>query len=161
MRIYIKKRIPFPKRFWDRVEIKGPDECWPFLGRKQHKGHGEIYYMGRYCSAHRISWELTNGPIPEGKWILHHCDNPPCCNPKHLYPGTALDNARDACERHRWPDRRGSNNNAAKLTESQASEIRRLYASGKEIQERLAVRFGVGQGAISAVINRKTFQNVE
>lgn len=73
------------------------DECWLFLGSKNGDGYGT--YGG--TTAHRLSWEIHRGEIPKGKWVLHHCDNPPCINPDHLYTGSASDNNFDMYRRRR------------------------------------------------------------
>lgn len=72
--------------------MPGPSECWEWSGSRDRKGYG----FGDGGRAHRLAWEWENGPVPAGLMVLHRCDNPPCCNPKHLFVGTALDNARDA-----------------------------------------------------------------
>jgi hypothetical protein len=75
--------------------------CWEFQGNRQAKGHGRLNYHTRKVLAHRLAWELTHGPIPDGMLVCHHCDNPPCCNPLHLYVGTHKDNTGDAMRRGR------------------------------------------------------------
>lgn len=96
---------PFAERFWEKVDRRSPDECWPWLGRARTSfGYG-AFAIGRDRAnrAHRIAWELTNGPVPVGLSALHRCDNPPCCNPAHLFLGTQADNIADmvAKGRHR------------------------------------------------------------
>ena len=75
-------------------------------------------------SAHRLAWEAANGPIPAGLLVLHHCDNPPCCNPAHLYVGTAKDNARDCKARGRRAKRYRPHTRVRKLTDEQVRAIR-------------------------------------
>jgi hypothetical protein len=90
--------IPVRERFWQHVDMSGGlFACWPWTGATFHWGHGAVKVNGRPWGAHRIAWELTRGPIPDGLLICHHCDNPPCCNPAHLFVGTHthLDNVRD------------------------------------------------------------------
>jgi hypothetical protein len=86
-------------RFWARVE-KGPG-CWNWLGRSGVQHYGTVSVNGKDVGAHRYAWELHNGPVPEGRHILHHCDNPRCVRPDHLYAGTAQDNMRDMYRRGR------------------------------------------------------------
>lgn len=87
--------------FWNRIE-RGPDDaCWVWRGALVSTGYGQTRWYGRQVPAHRVAYELVKGPIPDGHLIRHTCDNPPCCNPAHLLPGTPLDNARDRTERGR------------------------------------------------------------
>lgn len=92
-------------RFWAKVDKRGPDECWLWTGcRKKAFGYGKIGEgrMGqRTLLAHRVSWEITNGSIPDGAMVLHRCDNPPCVNPRHLFLGDQLDNMRDMVSKGR------------------------------------------------------------
>jgi hypothetical protein len=89
--------------FWSRVDKRGPDECWPWLGAPNNRhGYGGFWFDGKSELAHRLAYRLTFGQITDGFWILHSCDNPPCCNPAHLREGTVVDNNRDRTERGRW-----------------------------------------------------------
>jgi hypothetical protein len=89
-------------RFWAGVDRRGPDECWLWQRRLKEFGHGQTNWHGKHStSAHRVAWELTHGPIPEGLWVLHRCDVPACCNPAHLFLGTHADNVRDMMAKRR------------------------------------------------------------
>ena len=81
------------ERFLDKIEKTS--SCWNWLASKDRDGYGRIKISGRTFQAHRASWDIHNGSIPEGMSVLHHCDNPSCVNPFHLFLGTALDNVRD------------------------------------------------------------------
>jgi hypothetical protein len=83
-----------PNCFWDNVDIKTKDDCWNWKYGKA-KGYGCSYYNGKKQLSHRVAFYLSNGEIPEGKIICHKCNNPACCNPRHLYAGTKKDNAID------------------------------------------------------------------
>ena len=83
--------------FWNLVVKTHEHGCWVWQGKRNKGGYG---YWGKVL-AHRHSWMLANGPIPDGMWILHHCDNRPCVNPAHLYPGTVVENVRDMVSRGR------------------------------------------------------------
>lgn len=94
------------ENFWPKVDRRGDDECWPWTGKRNHKGYGDITRRSggafRCFKATHIAWEIANGqPWPEGKIALHSCDNPPCVNPAHIRPGTAAENAADAMIRGR------------------------------------------------------------
>lgn len=91
---------PIEDRFWEKV-IKNDDGCWGWTGKPDRQGYGELTAYRRSDQKHwrvrapRLSWEIHNGPIPEGLWVLHHCDNPPCVRPDHLWLGTVQDNNAD------------------------------------------------------------------
>lgn len=93
------------ERFWTKVSIRDPDECWPWLASVFGRGYGQ-YRIGskdtrRLAGAHVVAYVLDKGEVPEGLWVLHTCDNILCCNPGHLYAGTPMDNVRDMHTRGR------------------------------------------------------------
>lgn len=155
-RVHVVARHPLAF-FWDEVDqSSGPDACWPYTSTRGVAGYGRIVVDGRTLAAHRVAWEMVNGPIPEGLFICHRCDNPPCCNPRHLFAGTNSDNQRDAHAKGRVPpnpemgSRPGEKNGSAKLTREQVLHVRELYAAGHR-QVDLAAQFGVGQSQISKI----------
>ena len=99
-----------------------------------------------------MAWMLVNGPIPDGLLILHHCDNPPCCNPIHLFLGTQSDNMRDAASKGRIRGYR-------KLSDDQVRGIRALY--GTMPQYRIAEQFGISKMNVSFIVRRLTWKHVE
>lgn len=92
--------------FWASVDRKGQNDCWFWTGRIGNTGYGKIKINGLIVGAHRVSWELHNGRIPDGLFVLHSCDNKACVNPAHLRVGTHDDNMRDCSERKRLPNAR-------------------------------------------------------
>ena len=144
--------------FWPRVD-QGPD-CWLWTGYKTAQGYGQIGIKRVLRYAHRVSWELAYGQIPDGLCVLHRCDNPPCVRPDHLFLGTRADNTADmlAKDRHRTVPLRGDQNGNAKLTASQVALIRALYAVGGISQRQLARQFGVVQGTIVHVLAGRTWR---
>lgn len=85
--------------FWDKVQKGSPDECWPWLGFKRASGHGLTSHKRLLIHASRKAWILTHGEIKHGLVVCHKCDNPPCCNPAHMYLGTPADNVLDTWEK--------------------------------------------------------------
>lgn len=111
--------------------------------------------------AHRYAWLITNGPIPAGASVLHHCDNPPCVRPDHLFLGNALDNAQDKVQkgRLRYGDARGERNGKAKLTAADVIQLRARAAQG-ERQCDLARAFGITPQTTWNIINRRNWKHV-
>lgn len=167
----IKKTTDAVERFWSKVEKT--DGCWNWLGAVGVGGYGRFWISDEAVSfAHRFSYELAYGPIPDDKLVCHHCDNPRCVRPDHFFVGTHADNTNDARNKGRLatgdrsgsrlhPERlkRGEQNARAKLTEDQVREIRRL--AGSVTQAELAKRFGVAACVIGFVIHRKTWKHVD
>src|SRR5690349_1152477 len=83
-------------RFWAKVETRGPTECWPWIGATASSGYGSFWLNGAAISASRAALILVTNDNPADKLACHHCDNPLCCNPAHLYWGTFTDNAYDS-----------------------------------------------------------------
>ncbi len=123
------------ERFWNFVKMGRHEECWEWTGARDNRGYGRFHVGAAGSSsrlAHRISYGLKTGQSPEA--VCHHCDNPPCCNPAHLFGGTRTLNHQDMVSkgRHRVPRiaARGELHHMAKLSNEDAKEIRRLYALG-------------------------------
>lgn len=141
----------------------GPDGCWVWTDPANDKGYGVFNFHNKLHRAHVVAYELANGPIPEGEGLVvcHTCDNPPCCNPAHLWLGTRGDNAADRDRKKRtnpgWVP--GSKNGLAKLTEELIPIIRRRAATG-ETHRKLADDFGVSKGAITAICVRRNWRHV-
>jgi hypothetical protein len=97
------------ERFWPKVaKPEHPDACWPWIGDMGTDGYGKFWIDGTSKHASRVAWELTSGPVPKGLFVCHRCDNPRCCNPAHLWLGTAQDNTADMFRKKRdqWSKRR-------------------------------------------------------
>ncbi len=131
------------------------DECqeWPFA--HDRKGYGSVSYQGERYQTHRLVIKLTDPDFDESLHALHHCDNPPCCNKKHLFQGTNADNQADMDKKGRRstpPVNRGGAQHLAKLTEDQVREIRNIRNSQKIPFRKLAERYGVTGGTIWQVV---------
>lgn len=153
---------PLASRFWPNV-IRGRD-CWLWTGAVNSHGYGRLR-SGEDRSvlrAHRVSWELHFGPIPDGLFVLHYCDNPPCVRPDHLFLGTNTDNLRDASKKGRTgpqlhPERyQGENGHRTKLTERDVRDIRRATAS----QQAIAAQYGINPSSVSKIVLRKTWKHI-
>jgi hypothetical protein len=157
-------------RIMEQVRVDDATGCWVWLGTRTtcHMRYGQMSINDKARRVHRVMYELSVGPIPAGKFVLHECDNPLCCNPAHLFPGTHQDNMADMTRkdrqatgrksgRHTKPERtaRGSRNGRAKLTEQIASEIRRRYAVGGVRLKDLAIEFGVGTSTVWDIVSRR------
>ena len=136
-------------RFWEKVDKSaGPNSCWPFMGTRVPKGgYGRVRF-GSLMAAHRLAWILTHGDICSSEIdVCHSCDNPPCCNPAHLWIGTATDNMKDMRMKGRGTPR---------LTEQQVREIR--------IDERpkltIASNYGISRSLVSLIKNRKAWKHL-
>ena len=151
------------ERFWEKVGIRSPDECWEWAGYCDNNGYGRIGEggkRGRILIASRLSWELHNGPIPDGLWVLHRCDNPSCVNPGHLFLGTQRDNVLDMYAKGRGNRPRGEAHVCARLTAEAIAEIRSTYMRGSISQRALGQQFGVSNVAISRIVRHKTWAHV-
>lgn len=144
--------------FWKRIKIGGLDECWEWQRGKQEnkKGldYGIVWMGGRKWKSHRMACELVRGPIPAGFDVCHTCDNPPCCNPIHLFPGTAKDNIQDCIRKGRYKKEMGEDRYNAVLTERNVLDIRRRYRKRSFTSggRALAKEFGVGATMIYAIV---------
>jgi len=136
-------------RFWARVDTTG--DCWEWRGARHQNGYGRFSMGGKSRFAHRIAWTLTHGPIPTGLDVCHHCDNPPCVNPAHLFVGTGADNLRDARDKGRLRPRAGEAHPQAKLTAEQVATIRARCAAG-EAQRAVAREFRISQPRVCQIV---------
>lgn len=152
-------------RFWSKVTVGGPDECWPWHASLRETGYGQLWWDGQPArKAHRVAFFLVHGSWPEN--ALHTCDNRRCCNPAHLYDGSIAENNQDMVARGRaWVQQpgaaaRGERHAMAVLTEDDVLEIRRAYEAGEATQYDLAEQYGVHQFAIWSVVNGRTWRHV-
>jgi len=139
-------------RFLDKIDRSG--ECWEWTAQIAMNGYGVFFLNGIQTGAHRAAYRLLVGEIPNGLYVLHHCDNRSCVNPDHLFLGTQSDNLQDAAAKGRMvsPALAGEENGRAKLTQNDVNAIRELYATGELVQRELGERYGVGTTTIGAVI---------
>lgn len=143
--------------FWQNVDRRGPDECWPWLRARTRKGYGSTAFYGETCNAHRAAYLFTFGAVEPNRDICHHCDNPPCCNPSHLFVGTRRDNMADKAAKGRSV--RGERHRAARLTADQVREMRVRAASG-EAYVSLAHFYGIARQNIRSICLRRLWRHV-
>lgn len=143
-------------RFWSKVDVRGPDECWLWIAGQDGRGYGNFYVEGRSVKAHRFAFKLHHDQ-PVGTAICHTCDNPLCVNPAHLYDGSRRDNVQDAVDRGQHP--RGERHGRSKLTAEIVLEMRRRHAAG-ESYAALAREFGVFDSVARKAILGITWKSV-
>jgi hypothetical protein len=136
--------------------------CWEWNGYKDRDGYGVIGLMGKYDKAHRISYRLNVGDIPKGMFVCHHCDNPPCVNPEHLFLGTPKDNTRDMINKGRRKDggkpHLGEKNGNAKLSERDVIKI--LSLRGKISHVEISRMYNVHRSTITNIMSRKKWPHL-
>ena len=175
------KSASFEERFFRSFDAGADDECWVWLGQRSH-GYGRLQRNRRYEGAHRVSYRIYFGDIPAGMSVCHHCDNPPCVNPAHLFLGTQADNALDMLKKGRWagggpphqsgtmdiqggapthPERvsHGEGRPNAKFRDEDVLAIRARCAAG-ESRKAIAREFGVGASTIDKMIWRESWKHL-
>jgi hypothetical protein len=173
--------------FWSLVDIREAIQCWNWMGNRFRNGYGSFTIHRNRFKTHRIAYFLKTGEDPERSLVCHACDNPPCCNPAHLWSGSCLDNLLDMRSKGRAPtgDKNGSrthpenrprgelhhtrlrpetlkygtDNPMAKLNAEQVLAIRSEYESGVSSPQ-LSLKYGVTDVCILAIVHRKTWKHI-
>ena len=148
--------VPIEERWRTKFKIS-ENGCWNWTSSKDLAGYGMIKHKnGKQIKAHRFSWMLYKGEIPDNLFVLHRCDNRLCVNPEHLFLGTHQDNMDDMVAKGRLPAHRGENNGFAKLTASQVIKIR----SDGRSQSKIAADYGIAQTQVSHIKLRKQWTHI-
>ena len=159
--IHARPTIPQVIRFWPKVQ-RG-NGCWLWTGGTYEYGYGCFFWghdevsVNGMRAAHRVAYELTYGPIPNGMKVLHHCDNPPCCRPEHLFLGTDADNSADKIRKQRHAH--GTKSPQSKLTDAAVRIIRLESAKGIS-RASLARRFNVSAHVVFCAANYITWKHL-
>lgn len=145
------------ERFWDKTTPITETGCIIWTASVMSNGYGAFKKIlgpkGNMEGAHRVAWELTYGPIPDGLLVCHKCDTKTCVNPSHLFQGTHDDNMADMKNKNRQP--KGEQKANAKLSDKDVEEIRSNYDPKLIKQEQMAKQYGIRQGTVSRIINNK------
>ena len=147
------------ERFWPKVNKT--DGCWLWIGAISTAGYGRIYKDHAVQPAHRASYEIHRGPIPANSFVCHHCDNPPCVNPDHLFLGNNSDNMKDMWNKKRSPMKpfHGEESNLARLSASQVLEIIKLRENGLS-GANVARMFRVTPGHVRLIIRKEVWSHL-
>jgi hypothetical protein len=153
-------RRPLEIRFWEKVDVRGPNDCWNWTASKTIEGYGWIGDGNKHMTkAHRVSYAIHFGPIPAGMLVCHHCDNPSCVNPKHLFLGFDKDNNGDKSAKGRCNVPFGEKCHSAKLTPEIVRIIRARVASGETMLS-LSREYKVRPFAIQKIVDHKSWKQV-
>lgn len=149
-------------RFWSKVDAGGENGCWTWLAFKDRMGYGKIRADGDARLAHRVSYELHRGSIPAGMMVCHHCDNPECVNPDHLFLGCSIDNVADMHRKGRHAKREqtarlGEDHGRSKLN---SADINAIRAAEGVSQRKLAKQYGVGQSQIQRILAGESWSHI-
>lgn len=150
-------------RFWSKAAPPNERGCRLWLSVLNNKGYGIFGWRKdarpfRMMLAHRVAWEMTHGPITQGRCVLHSCDTPRCVAPEHLFLGTQADNVADMATKGRGAI--GQKARHVKLTASQVLEIRRLHGEEGLSHRQIGDRFGVDASNVSHIVHRHTWKHV-
>lgn len=151
---------------WSCVDIKGPDDCWLWMKAVNRYGYGDVAFRGKRTNASRAAYFLNHPKADESLVVCHTCDNPKCCNPKHLWLGTAGDNVRDCNKKGRgkgqFTEKMGAAHPRylAKLTEELVIYARKLHYIDGISQSEIARRFKMDSSSISRAVKRETWDHI-
>lgn len=162
----IKKRTNPPadiatlvNTFFYRISICKETGCWIFGGQKSQR-YSHLDFRYRRISGHHMAWMMYYGDIPRGLHVLHKCDRTKCCNPAHLFLGTQKDNVQDSVRKGRCIRAKGSQNGHAILTESQVSEIKRIWMPRVVTRKMISRKFNISIGCLDKILYNQSWKHV-
>jgi hypothetical protein len=147
--------------FWNKVSKRGENDCWEWKGwRKPGTNYGLVRINGRQLRVHRVSWIIKFGEILKGMCVCHHCDNPACVNPKHLFLGTHSDNMRDMWNKGR-KSHKGELHPYAKLKKTDVFKIRKMYKGRYGQLAELGRKFDVSPEPIGLIVKNYRWTHLQ
>ncbi len=149
------------KKLWSKIDKQTKDECWEWQGTKTTAGYGVLRVNYKLNYAHRLMWQLHNRTdIPKKGVICHKCDNPPCCNPAHLFLGSQADNLKDARNKGRLPSIQGERHFNTAITEDNVRQIRYLGYTNMT-KKKIGEKFGISRQAVTDILYKRTWGHVD
>lgn len=148
-----KRHADMADRFWSYVQKAAPHECWLWTGHFFENGYGRLQFQFEHYRAHRVSYELAHGAIPEGILVCHSCDVRACVNPAHLWLGTQEENMRDAAQKDRRAT--GERHPQVKLSDEQVRQLRDMARLPGMTQRKLAEHFHCSHTLVWLILNHR------
>lgn len=148
------------RRFWSKVDKKGTDECWEWIAGRFSSGYGSFSLQGKNYGSNRIAYFLEFRRFEERFFCLHSCDNPPCCNPSHLFTGTSQDNMDDMVKKGRSFRSIGELHGGSKLKEKQALDIIFRRKHGDSLKS-IACLYNVSVASVSSIATGRNWVNLQ
>jgi hypothetical protein len=149
------------EKFWERVQTGAPNECWEWKLSKLSGGYGSVKIGGKTGRAHVVAYQFAKGPVPLGEVVCHTCDNPPCCNPRHLFSGTKAENNLDRKNKGRGRSvftyrPRGEKHHMSKLTDEQRVSLKTVRESGSSYRD-IGKQFGISARTAHEIVNGRDY----
>ena len=150
--------ISLRERFEIKVELVPFSTCHWWTAYTDSKGYGTFRGKSEKQRAHRVAYELYNGPIPKGLLVLHKCDNPSCVNPVHLFLGTQADNMKDMCDKGRQNKTKGEHANGSKLTDIEVRKIKKFKKTISYVE--MAKIFGTSKSHLHRILTNQSWEHI-